>query len=192
MYIDVLLELKNKQTDQTYTYEVPEELKNQVSIGKRVKVTFNNRPLEGFILRVKESAPEGIKILPIKEVVDEEIVLNEELIEIGEFIKKECLCSLSSAYASMLPKALKASDKTNINKKFQVSLVLNKSIQEALRLCTSTKQKEIVEFVEGNTPALKTEANKISSSSVSTLLKKGIVKEEQEEIYRLDEINLME
>lgn len=192
MYIDVLLELKNKQTDQTYTYEVPEELKNQVSIGKRVKVTFNNRPLEGFILRVKESAPEGIKILPVKEVVDEEIVLNEELIEIGEFIKRECLCSLSSAYASMLPKALKASDKTNINKKFQVSLVLNKSIQEALRLCTSTKQKEIVEFVEGNTPALKTEANKISSSSVSTLLKKGIVKEEQEEIYRLDEIGIVE
>ena len=89
MYVDVLIELKNKQTDQMYTYEVPECLKEKIAVGKRVKVSFNNRPLEGFILHVKNEIPEGVKILPIKEVVDEDIVLNEELIQIGEFIKKE-------------------------------------------------------------------------------------------------------
>lgn len=192
MYIDVLIELKNKQTDQTYTYEVPDNWKEKITVGKRVKVTFNSRPLEGFILSVKKASPENIKVLPIKEVVDEEIVLNEELLKIGEFIKRECLCSLSSAYASMLPKALKASDKTSINKKFQTNLVLNKPYDAAISLCTSARQKEIVEFIGECGSALKTEASKISLSSVNTLLKKEIIKEEQEEIYRLDEINILE
>ncbi len=55
MYIDVLLELKNKQTDQTYTYKVPELLKKEIAIGKRVKVPFNKRSLEGFILNIKNT-----------------------------------------------------------------------------------------------------------------------------------------
>jgi len=181
MYIDVLIELKNKQTDQMYTYEVPVELKDKIAVGKRVKVTFNKRPLEGFILRIKKEVPEEVKILPIKEVVDEEIVLNEELMKIGEFIKQECLCSLSSAYGAMLPKALKASDKTNINKKYETYLELNKSYNEAISLCTSDKQKEVIDYIEANEPAYKKEANKISTSSVLTLIKKNVIREVQEE-----------
>ncbi len=191
MFIDVLIELKNKQTDQTYTYEVPKPLQEKVAIGKRVKVSFNNRSLEGFILNIKKTQPENMKILPIKEVVDEEVVLNEELIEIGKYIKKECLCTLSSAYATMLPKALKASDKTKINKKFQVYLELEKTYEETIPLCTNDKQKEIVAFVAGTANCLKKEANLISSSSVNTLLKKGMLKEVQEEMYRLKEMNVV-
>lgn len=192
MYVDVLLELKNKQTDQMYTYEVPENLRAKIATGKRVKVTFNNRPLEGFILRVKNEYPENIKILPIKDVVDEEIVLNEELIKIGEFIKEECLCSLSSAYATMLPKALKASDKTNITKKYETYLELKGTYEEAIELCTNASQKEIITYIEANEPAYKKEAKQISASSLSTLLKKKIIEEVQEEIYRLEEINVLE
>lgn len=191
MYIDVLIELKNKQTDQMYTYEVPVELKDKIAVGKRVKVSFNNRPLEGFILRIKKEVPEEVKILPIKEVVDEEIVLNEELMKIGEFIKQECLCSLSSAYGAMLPKALKASDKTNVNKKYETYLELNKSYNEAISLCTSDKQKEVIDYIEANEPAYKKEANKISTSSVLTLIKKNVIREVQEEIYRLEETRIV-
>lgn len=191
MYIDVLIELKNKQTDQMYTYEVPVELKDKIAVGKRVKVTFNKRPLEGFILRIKKEVPEEVKILPIKEVVDEEIVLNEELMKIGEFIKQECLCSLSSAYGAMLPKALKASDKTNVNKKYETYLELNKSYNEAISLCTSDKQKEVIDYIEANEPAYKKEANKISTSSVLTLIKKNVIREVQEEIYRLEETRIV-
>ena len=91
MFIDVLVELRNKQTDQTYTYEVPKYLAKSIALGKRVKVPFNNRTLEGFILNIKMNAQEDRKILPIKELVDEDIDLNEELLKIWEFIKKECL-----------------------------------------------------------------------------------------------------
>lgn len=187
MYIDVLLELKNKQTDQTYTYKVPESLESKIKVGKRVKVPFHHRELEGFILSISNSCDKEFEILEIKSVVDEEIVLNEELLEIGCFIKDTYLCSLSSAYATMLPKALKASEKTQINKKYQTNLVLNKEYQEALTMCSSEKQKEIVDLIYETTSLNKKEASAISVSSVNTLLKKKIIKEEQEEVYRLGE-----
>lgn len=185
MYIDVLLELKNKQTDQTYTYHVPKDLESDIQVGKRVKVTFNHRDLEGFVLNITNTCDKEFKILDIKSVVDEEIVLNEELLKIGEFIKDSCLSSLSSAYGVMLPKALKASVKTNVSKKYQSTLVLNMEYSKALSLCTSEKQKEVVDFIHEQERISKKEGNAISLSSVSTLLKKKVILEEQEEVYRL-------
>lgn len=185
MYVEVLLELKNKQTDQTYTYKVPKSLESKIKVGKRVKVLFNHRELEGFILNINNSCEKDFEILEIKDVVDEEIVLNEELLSIGEFIKDTYLCSLSSAYASMLPKALKASSKTQVNKKFETNLVLNKEYNEALSLCSSEKQKEIVALIYEEGAISKKEGNLISVSSVNTLLKKKVIVEQAKEVYRL-------
>lgn len=185
MYVEVLLELKNKQTDQTYTYKVPKSLESKIKIGKRVCVPFRHRELEGFILNINNSCEKGFEILEIIEVVDEEIVLNEELLSIGEFIKNTYLCSLSSAYASMLPKALKASSKTQINKKFETNLILNKEYNEALNLCSSEKQKEIVDLIYELGVVSKKEGNLISVSSVNTLLKKKVIVEQAKEVYRL-------
>ena len=192
MYIDVLLELKNKQMDQTYTYSVPKNLQKEIEIGKRVKVPFNHRELEGFILNKKETIQEEFKVLEILSIVDQEIVLNEELIKIGKFIKETYLCSLSSAYATMLPKALKASLKTNIPKKYQSNLILALPYQSAIELCKNNLQKEIIDLIFENEKLSKKEANLISSSSVKTLLNKKIIEEEQEEVYRLQSTGILE
>ena len=53
MFVDVLVELKAKSLDKTFTYKVPNSLKEQVEIGKRVKVPFGRQKLEGFILNIK-------------------------------------------------------------------------------------------------------------------------------------------
>ena len=192
MYIDVLLELKNKQTDQTYTYHVPKYLEEKISVGKRVKVSFNNRDLEGFVLDIYNECAKEFKILDIKSVVDEEIVLNEELLKIGKFIKDTYLCSLSSAYQVMLPKALKASSKTNINKKYETNLILSMDYAKAISLCKNEHQKEIVNFISENEIISKKEGNLISSSSVSTLLKNKIIEEVKEEVYRLENKNFIQ
>lgn len=187
MYVEVLLELKTKQTDQTYTYKVPKSLENKIAVGKRVCVLFNHRELEGFILKIENSCEQNFEILEIINVVDEEIVLNSELLEIGKFIKDTYLCSLSNAYASMLPKALKASLKNQVNKKYQTNLILNKEYKEATMLCKNEKQKEIVDVIYENGFLTKKEGNLVSSSSVNTLLKKQVICEVQEEVYRLRE-----
>ncbi len=189
MYVEVLLELKNKQMDQTYTYKVPETLRSAIQVGKRVKVPFNHRELEGFILSIKNACKSDFEIVELLNVIDDEIVLNDELIKMGTFLKETYLCSLSSAYAVMLPSALKASLKTKINKKYETYLSLKMEHRKALSLCTNERQKEIVDCIEEIGNLQKSEANKLSISSVTTLLNKNIIQEIKEEVYRLQNQN---
>lgn len=51
MVVDVLVEIKARQIVQTFTYLLPLELEKTVTIGSRVLVPFNNRDLEGFVLK---------------------------------------------------------------------------------------------------------------------------------------------
>ena len=53
LYVDVLVELKAKQIDKTFTYLVPSNFKEEVEIGKRVLVPFGKQKLEGFILNIE-------------------------------------------------------------------------------------------------------------------------------------------
>ena len=82
----------------------------------------------------------------------------------------------------MLPKLLKAKNGVIISKKIESYLVLGDGISVKL----NDKQLEIVNRIKEVGRILKKEANLISSSSVKTLLKKGILKEIEEEVYRLN------
>ena len=106
MTVNVLVELSNRNIDKYFTYNVPDNLKDFVKVGIRVKVPFGKQTLEGFVMEVNNSTMTDLK--DILEIVDNDIILNNELIELGKFIKEKTLCTLISAYQSMLPKALKA------------------------------------------------------------------------------------
>lgn len=51
MFVQVLVELKAKQIEKTFTYSVPKILEGEIELGKRVLVPFGHQKLEGFILK---------------------------------------------------------------------------------------------------------------------------------------------
>lgn len=180
MKVEVLLELQAKNIDKTFTYLVPKEKEKDIIIGKRVLVPFGKKKLEGFILNITNKKVD-YNLKNIIEVIDEDVVLNQELLDIGKYISKKTLCNLITCYQTMLPKALKAKSNVNINKKYISYLVLNENNIDNIR---SEKQKQIIELLKkGKT--LKSKCTKISSSSVKTLLEKNIILEIKEEEYRL-------
>ena len=188
MKVEVLVELKAKSIDKTFTYNVPDELVKKVEIGKRVLVPFNNRKLEGFILKIeKEEKKYEYELKNIIKVIDEKPVLNQELLKLGHYISKKTLSPLIAAYQAMLPQALKAKKGLVVNKKYEKYLTLNNDFD--IEKVTSKKQKEIVELIKKERKVLKSKCVKISISAVNTLLKKGLIVEKLEEVYRLpDEI----
>ena len=182
MTVNVLVELSNRNIDKYFTYNVPGEFKNLIKVGIRVKVPFGKQTLEGFVMEVNNST--GTDLKDILEIVDKDIILNDELIELGKYIKEKTLCTLISAYQSMLPKALKAQNKTKINKSYNKYIELNIDKDELNNNKLNDKQKEIINNVlNGNNK--KEELNKISNSSLKTLLSKNILKEVLIENYRL-------
>ena len=178
MIVEVLVEIKAWKTDRTFSYHVPESLKDQIEIGKRVLVPFQNRELEGFIIGISTEADYETK--DIISVIDERPVLNKELLELGKYISKKTLCNLISSYQTMLPTALKVHKNKKINKKFVSYIIVE---NECLNL--TEKQQQIYDFVKENKKVLKSSiANK---SILKTLIDKHFLKEIKEEEYRLKE-----
>lgn len=131
MYIDVLTQIGAKAVDQSYTYHVPDNIKDKIKIGIRVKIPFGKMTLEGFIMNINDNVTyDKIKIKDIIDVTDEEPVLNEEMIKLGKYMSENLLCSLVSTYQVMLPKALKAEINSNIKIKYNKYLRRKKSIEE--------------------------------------------------------------
>ena len=78
MIIGVLVELSNKNIDRVFDYSVPNNLRDKIKLGIRVKVPFGFMELEGFIVEIKNES--SIEVKDILDVVDEDIILNEELL----------------------------------------------------------------------------------------------------------------
>ena len=79
MYADVLVELKAKGIDQTFTYEIPNELLNTIKVGVRVQVPFGKMILEGFVLKINNNYNGDFKLKKIIKQIDIEPVLNSEM-----------------------------------------------------------------------------------------------------------------
>ena len=59
MVCEVLVELKSKNIDKTFTYLIPDKFKDKVKEGIRVLVPFGKQKLEGFV-SIEQSIDEGI------------------------------------------------------------------------------------------------------------------------------------
>ena len=117
MFADVLVELKAKRIDKTFTYLIPNNLIDKVKVGIRVLVPFGKQTLEGFVLNIEKDKDIDYELKEIIDIVDEEPVLNEEMLELGKYISLKTLCNLIHAYQTMLPAALKAHKNFKVNKK---------------------------------------------------------------------------
>lgn len=178
MYVEVLIETKVKSNNMTFTYYVPEQIDSNL-IGKRVLVPFNNREIEGFVLK-EVNRPEGYEIKDIIKVIDEEKVLTDELMKLGKFMSEKYICSLINCYQVMLPKSLKANHKVKDNIKYNIYIKLNKEINHYE---TKVKQQmEIINFLKDNNEVLKSEIK--SKSSLKKLIDNKVVLEIKKEVYR--------
>ena len=81
MFAQVLVEIKAKNLDKTFTYKIPNNL--NVEVGERVLVPFGKQKLEGFVLKIDNEEPE-YETKEIISLIDLKPVLNKELIELGK------------------------------------------------------------------------------------------------------------
>lgn len=186
MYADVLVEYTNKAIDKTFTYLVPDEFKDIIKVGMKVKVPFSNKTINGIVLKLKKTYDGEYELKSIKELVNSEITLNSELISLGKFLSEQTLCSKIVAYQTMLPAALKVKNQQHDYNKYDVYISLNKDnkiIEEyIINNQRSKAQIEILNKLKDNR-LLKGE---LSSSALKKLLELELVKEEYVQKYRIN------
>ncbi|MEH6940507.1 primosomal protein N' [Bacillus sp. JJ722] len=134
----VIVDVPTRQTDNAYDYLVPSAWEGMVVPGIRVIVPFGPRKVQGFVVGLKNSS-DVTKLREIDSLFDIEPVLNEELLQLGDWLTKETLCLKIAAYQAMLPAALKA--------KYKKFLKLKTGIQNIdCNLQKYFHQNELVDF----------------------------------------------
>lgn len=180
MQAKIIVELPSKKVDKEFIYNIPLYL--DIKIGSIVKVPFGNRLIEGFVLDIG-IFPTEYTLKEIDSIVNRD-VLNTELIELGKYISKTTISSLSSAYQSMLPKGIKASIKNKVSTSKKRYMVLNQNINIINNYIDNNrryiKQVNILNEVINNNKVLVPRLD----SSINTLLNKDLIKLVYEEEYR--------
>jgi primosomal protein N' (replication factor Y) len=122
MIAEVIVDVAAHPIDRPFDYAVPEKFAALAEPGMRVKVPFGNRKVLGFITTIKETSefdPKRLK--PVHELMDVEPVLNQEMLELAQWMKRHTVCFEIDALQVMVPAALRA--------KYEKRFVLNAPIE---------------------------------------------------------------
>ena len=183
MLASIVIEYSAKSLNKVFDYIIPDELKGIIKVGHKVIVPFASHEVEGFVLKIHDNIDNSIDYKKIIKIQDNDFYLNSELLELGKYMSNSLLCSLINAYQVMLPKALKASIKTTINKKYISKVMINKDVDVNKYKEENKRNKKEIEIIDkiGSEEILKSE---VTSPSLNHLIEKGIVIENKYEVNR--------
>ena len=87
----------------TFTYAIPESLREQVQAGSRVLVPFRKKSLVGVVVELAEAPPAETKIREVAKVLDLVPALTPKLIELAHWIAGYYLAPIGEVFRAMLP-----------------------------------------------------------------------------------------
>lgn len=203
MYAQVIINFaKTQEIDRLFTYSVPYTLLPKVQIGSRVKVPFGqgNHTQIGYVIHLSSNPPEEhYRIKPIVSLFDEIPVFNEEQIEIAKFLVNYYGCSFAMALEVMLPPGMSKKPYSSFEEaETYITLnikpeVLKSYIASKANMKSFNKQRAILMlFLIQASISLEDlkKSNEVSPSSLSTLIKNGILRKEEKLIgFRKDPIH---
>ncbi|MBP3911130.1 MAG: primosomal protein N' [Zhenhengia sp.] len=203
MYAQVIINFaKTQEIDRLFTYSVPYTLLPKVQIGSRVKVPFGqgNHTQIGYVIHLSSNPPEEhYRIKPIVSLFDEIPVFNEEQIEIAKFLVNYYGCSFAMALEVMLPPGMSKKPYSSFEEaETYITLnikpeVLKSYIASKAHMKSFNKQRAILMlFLIQASISLEDlkKSNEVSPSSLSTLIKNGILRKEEKLIgFRKDPIH---
>lgn len=145
---EVIVDVPTMQTDQPFTYYIPDELADVVTVGMRVEVPFGNgnRHIQGFVVNKISGQQESLK--PIIRVLDLAPVLNTELLQLADYMKASTFAFKITCLQTMLPSVMKAEYQKQI-------VLLDESNQQARSFFKNSTEITWQQAEEdGNLPAL--------------------------------------
>lgn len=164
-----------------YDYYIPEELKEAIIEGTRVKVPFGkgNALRNGVVIKIFEAINTGLK--EIKAVDKNASVLDREMVELALWLKERCFCTTYDCLRQMLPRGI---DKVG-SKSEKMMRLADENADIAQKL--TPKQQSVVNLLSDVGAA---EVNEIcefcsvGKSVLDNLVKYGICEYYKKEVFR--------
>ncbi len=164
-----------------YDYYIPEELKEAITEGTRVKVPFGkgNALRNGVVIKIFEAINTGLK--EIKAIDKNASVLDREMVELALWLKERCFCTTYDCLRQMLPRGI---DKVG-SKSEKMMRLADENADIAQKL--TPKQQSVVNLLSDVGAAEVNEICEFCSVGMSVLdnlVKYGICEYYKKEVFR--------
>lgn len=172
--------------DREFDYLIPEEMQSRIEIGSRVEVSFRSRLVQGFVVGfARDSAIKGLK--PLTRVLGDASLISPPVMELARWMSAYYLAPFETCARAVLPAVVRRKEQGG-KKQLTVSLAPCSSSQEgAPPSALTSRQQSVITALQGVSPMLLTElaaAAGVSSATIRTLEKKGLVTISSESVYR--------
>ncbi len=108
MFADVILPLPLANS---FTYAIPSEMRGTLDIGFRVIVPFGkSKHYTAIVKKIHNNSPEGVDIKEIHSLIDSHPIVNQNQLDLWEWISFYYICPLGDVYKAALPVSLKPTD----------------------------------------------------------------------------------
>ena len=103
-YAQVLVDI-NKLGTKTFSYLIPESLKDEIKIGQAVSIPFGNRkePLKAYVVGFSNYLEAGIKAKEIGEILDSSPLFSLEYLNLLEWVSSYYFCDVQTVLKTALP-----------------------------------------------------------------------------------------
>lgn len=185
MYANVIIEYPVKSLNKMFIYKVPEELQDVIKVGMKVYVPFGKSEVFGFVMELKDTNDTDYELKEIIRIDNEELVLNKELMDVGEYLSSITLCNLITAYQTMLPSSLKIKSQKynyNIYDEYVSIKDINKVNEYINQYKNRKKQIEVLNKLKSG----KLNKKEISSNILKSLKDEGLIEIERVSKYRIN------
>ena len=177
-YALVLVNIKGLGV-KTFSYIIPDEMKEIIQIGQAVLVPFGRQGLiNAFIVGFSDYLPEGIRAKKINRILDETPLFSIKYLKLLEWVANYYCTDFVTVLNAAIP--MKLIEK---NSKTEQSVELIKEDFEGL----TKRQKEVLELLktEGKSPLIEFEEKaKTTRATMKKLAEAGYVKINLEYVYR--------
>ena len=103
-YAQVLVDI-NKLGSRTFSYLIPENLKDEIKIGQAVLVPFGRRKegLKAYVVGFSDYLEEGIKAKEINEILEYDPLFSFEYLKLLEWVATYYYCDIQTVLNTALP-----------------------------------------------------------------------------------------
>lgn len=108
-FADVIIPLA---VPRTYTWMIPDRLREQIQVGVRVEVELRKKRYAGVVKQIHHHKPDAFEPKTVLNVLDVTPILHEQQLQLWEWIANYYMCSEGEVMAAALPAHFKLSSET--------------------------------------------------------------------------------
>ncbi|MCD8378499.1 MAG: primosomal protein N' [Candidatus Gastranaerophilales bacterium] len=175
-YASVLVNIKGLGV-KTFSYLIPDEMKDIIKIGQAVSVPFGRQGLiKAFVVGFSDYVQQGIKSKKIKEILDKKQLFNLKYFKLLEWVANYYCTDIINVLNLAIPvKLIDKNAKMEYSVEYLTSNGVTKRRAEILELLKNTGKCSLIEFEQ---------RAKTTRTTMKKLEEAGCIKITEENIYR--------